>query len=439
MDKKEFLLGSLRSETYRDREWMLRVFSMIYETMEAELPPWHPWRDDKGVWLVRTEEGGEVLPIEGATADDFLFTKKEKMKFSKGEFVGLLQDVETRVTRVVYHYIMKVYPFGNKFPFEDKKIPVSEIEKQLIVPRLTDNPQGVNSPGQLVESDPNKVYVFEHLRFSEAAGGFLPGMTQLFTPSTTRRSLVTDPRVYEVRAQELEKNKDRLHDPAVIAGIKKKLGAIDREWVKGDPSEDYLISGKSFNVVRMKTLLMHGEEYGFGDGTNVTLIPTSLDEGWNLDNLPDYSNSLREGSFNRGYLTMLGGEAVQFLVRVYQNNAITEDDCGSILGMMKYIPVQENKQYIGYYIVRDKKLIELTEENISTVAGTMVLMRSPMFCHTSGAGYCAKCMGNLNARFPNALGSLAADVGSMMLFIFMKKAHAVELRTTHYDPMVELH
>jgi hypothetical protein len=239
----------------------------------------------------------------------------------------------------------------------------------------------------------------------------------------------------KIRDVLLEKYKDRLHDPATISIIKSELKTVDKAWIKGDDSEDYLIGKKNFDIVRMKTLLMHGEESAFGDGTSVTLIPTSLDEGLNLKNLPDYANSLREGSFNRGAQTALGGEAVQYLIRVFQNHAITEADCGSRLGLNRIIPVDKANRWVGYYLIEGNQIVHLTEENISKYAGKRVVVRSPQFCHTTGSGFCARCMGDANAKFPNSLGGQAADIGSMMLYIFMAKAHGTALRTTRFNPV----
>ena len=432
MDKFTFFLAAMQAGCYKELAWLIAAFSITRP--KEEKPDWHPYLDRDGKWKAVVPEVGEVV-FDKADPKAPLFDKKERIQVKAGGFPGLAADVDTNLGRIVWHHIVCVYAFGDKIPFRNERLNPGRDVEPIIAAKLTSNPVQLKGPYdpqiEAMEKDPTKIYVYELWRYTEATGGLLAGVSQLFTPAATRKSLTTDPKVYEVRAQLLEKYKDQLHDPAVIAMIKAELGKIDREWLKGDPSEDYLINGKSWKIVRMKTLLMHGEENGFGKGNQVTLIPTSLNEGWNLDNLPDYANSLREGSFNRGYQTMLGGEATQFLVRVFQNNAITVEDCGTKVGLTRDIPVGNATKFIGYYVIEGPNLIQLNGDNISKYAGKTVTMRSPMYCKgdDTSTSYCSRCMGDQNARFPTALGTMASDIGSMMMYIFMKKAHATELKT----------
>lgn len=430
IDKKSFFLQCMREGLYRKLAWMLRAFSITRGEGEVNEPFLM-----EGKWLVklRNEEGEvELYLISDAEAGKPVFSKREVFQVQPGDFIGCGVTADVPYTWVLWHHIVLVYAFGDKIPFSPEPITLKDVEN-IIAKKLTDNPEEM--PGK----EHDKIYVYEYLRYTEAVGTLLAGLPQLFTPGTTRKSLVTDPKVRDLRQKLLKETEGRHHDPATISMIKGELEKVDREWVKGDDSEDYLIGKKNFSIVRMKTLLMHGEESAFGDGTNVTLIPTSLDEGLNLNNLPDYANSLREGSFNRGAQTAMGGEEVQYLIRVFQNHSITEDDCGSKVGLERVIPVGSAKRYSGHYILEAGKLVHLTDDNISKYAGKKVVVRSPMLCHTPGAGYCSKCMGDAIAKFPLSLGTQASDVGSMMLYIFMKKAHGTALRTTRYDLQSDLY
>jgi hypothetical protein len=429
IDKREFFLTCLKDGLYKRMAWCLRAFTIT----RGEGGLFEPYLLDNQ-WVVRVKPGDEedaILAISGTEPTKPVFAKREVADFKKGDFIGCEADCDAPYAWVLWHHIVIVYGMGNKIAFKPDRTRIVDVEN-IIAERLTSNP-----PDRSV-NDPSKIYVWEYLRYTEAVGGILSGLTQVFTPGTTRRSLVTDPKVRTTREQLLKDNKDRLHDPATISMMKSKLEAIDREWVKGDDAEDYLIGKKNFSIVRMKTLCMHGEEAAFGDGTNVTLIPTSLDEGLDLNHLEDYVNSLREGSFNRGAQTALGGEAVQYLIRVFQNHAIVEPDCGSILGLVRTIPVDMASKFIGYHIFDGGRPIHLQPDNISKYAGKQVVIRSPQFCHTPGAGYCERCMGDVNAKHPTSLGTQASDVGSTLLLIFMGKAHGTALRTTRFDPFSDL-
>lgn len=429
VDKRTLFFRCMGLRLYTRLAWCLRAFTIT----RGEGGLYEPFLQE-GKWVVKIEEGGveELCQISDADPSHPVYAKREMVAVKVGDFIGCTQDCEAPYTWILWHHLVVVYGLRDKIPFDPKPRRIRDIEA-IIATRLTDNP-----PDRSV-NDPDKIYVWEYQLFTEAVACILSGLTQVFTPGTTRRSLVTNPKVRDVRARLLKENKDRLHDPATISMIKSELEKVDREWVKGDDSEDYLIGKKSFNIVRMKTLLMHGEESAFGDGTSVTLIPTCLDEGLNLDNLPDYANSLREGSFNRGAETALGGEEVQYLIRVFQNHAITEPDCGSVLGVVRTIPVDKAKSLIGFYIVENGKSVRLAEDNISKYAGKQAVIRSPQYCHTEGVGYCEKCMGDTNAKFPNSLGTQASDVGSTILYIFMAKVHGTALQTTRFDPMIDFY
>lgn len=438
MDAKLFYLTALRNGLYKELAWIIRAFTLTRVAKGTVLPDWHPYLED-GVWYVNQANGEEREPIEGIPADRPVMARKDAISIGPEDGIpGVTEVFNTNVGRVLFHYIVKVYPFGGKFPFENRRISPGRDMEPVIARLLTDVPEDPEA-----ERDPKRFYVDELHRYGEATGGLLAGLSQVFTPSTTRKSLTTDPRVYALRDKLLADaaKRGKLNDPAEIAEIKAQLGKMDREWLKGDPAEDYLIGKKSFNIVRMKKLLIHGEEQGFSQGNQITVIPTSLSEGWNLENLPDYANSLREGSFNRGYLTMLGGEATSFLNRVFQNYAITETDCGSRRGLQRVIPLDNAAKFIGYHLIEGNRLVELTEQNIGQYAGKSVLMRSALFCKTggSGTGYCGTCMGKTNALFPNSMGTSAADIGSTMLGFFMKKAHGTELKTVRFSAAADLH
>lgn len=424
INKHALFLLCMQKRQFCELAWCLRAFSLT----RGVGGKYQPYLQD-GVWVVELDDG--LYQIEGADPSRPIYAKRECADFKAGDFIGCEADCNAPYAWVLWHHIVVVYAFGAKIPFDPAPRSVGAIES-IIASRLTDNPK---VPG---DEDPSRIYVHELLKFSEGVACILSGLTQVFTPGTTRKSLVTDPKIRQKRAELLEKYKDRLHDPATISAIKAELKEMDKAWIKGDDSEDYLIDKKNFDIVRMKTLLMHGEESAFGDGTQVTLIPTSLDEGLNLNNLPDYANSLRMGSFNRGAQTALGGEEVQYLIRVFQNHAIVMKDCGSKLGIRRLVPVDKAKRYIGYYMIVGEKTVRISEENISQLAGKYIQLRSPQTCLTEGAGYCEICMGDMNARFPKSLGTQTSDIGSMMLYIFMKKAHGTALRTVRFDPKTDL-
>ena len=433
LQRDAFFLECMNEGLYMKRDWLLHAFSRTRRGPCWDKPK-YPFFEE-GKWWAMYQVGDELkrLEIVGVPYQDsgLMFHKWIKLSVAKGGFPGLMEDVTTTMGMILFHFLTKVYPFGDRFPFLNKSQRIRDVEA-VIADKLTAVPADPEE-----KRDPEKIYVDELIKFTESAGMYMAGTTQLFTPCSTPKSLVTDPRVYEVRDKRIKELEaaGKLTDPTEVAKLKKELGAIDREWIKGDPSEDWLIGKKSFNIVRMKTRLIHGEEFGFGDGTQITVIPTSLSEGLDLKHLPDYVNSAREGSYNRGHQTMLGGEAFSFLSRIFQNTSIIMEDCGRTVGRYKKIDARIANDFIGNYIVEGgKTVIELTPENIGKYAGKMVVMRSPQYCGARKPNFCGKCMGNHLAQFADSLGSIMGDVGSIMLYMFMGKAHATELKTFRFNP-----
>lgn len=90
-------------------------------------------------------------------------------------------------------------------------------------------------------------------------------------------------------------------------------------------------------------------------------------EGWKAENLPELASSLREGSYDRGASTALGGEAVKFILRVMQNTVVSEDDCQSKNGMPVKITKPTQDQFVGNYLLDGGKLVQLTDENVGGI------------------------------------------------------------------------
>lgn len=420
--KTQLFLLAMKNKMYQSLAWSIFSFSLTQSVPKEPLTPFV--KEDK--WVFMDLEGNEV-EISDGNAKEPLFKKREVITYKAGDFIGATKDGTSTFTRVLWHHIVVVYAFGNRIEFKPEGRDISEIEK-IVSAGLID---GVDADDTVPEG---KFNVRQYLLYTEALGSILTGLAQLFTPATTEKSLITDPKIKEVKKKRLEENKDRLHDPAVIASIKNELIGMDKQWVKGDDAEDFLLSKKSYDQVRVKTMIMHGEESAFSDGTQVTLIPTSLDEGLNLNHMPEYSNAIRQGSYNRGSETALGGELAQFLIRIFQNHMVTEtEDCGTKQGLVRELPVNGADFYVGLNVVENGKVVTLTEDNISSYAGKTVMLRSPQYCREAGNGYCKACIGAVNAKYPEALGGQALDIGSTILYIFMKKAHGSALKTVPWN------
>lgn len=423
MHKRDYFLKALAAGSYRFKRWVLEAFSITLPLDEAQYPYALLRKGDGSYWF-ENPETGESEMLEGTLKGEPAFHFREQLVLGKGDLPNVKQGLTTTYGNVLVNQIVLVHAFGDKLDYMDGRISVGMIEDRI---------QNLirDTPPEGAERDPKLIYVDEYKRFNDAVLS-LAGYTTLCVPAATERSLITDPKIAVRRAELMRQYKDQLNDPVIQARIDAELIAMDRAWLKGDPSEGFFIKSKSYDVVRKKTHLLQGAESGFG--RTGELIDKPLSEGWTPDNLPAMSNSLRSGSYNRGAQTALGGEAAKFNYRIFQNTTITDEDCGTTLGLPVMLDADNVKFYLSSSIIAGGKTIELTEENHKSYIGKTVLMRSPGFCQTKGANFCKVCASQAIAKTPTALSTYAADIGSTFLGLFLKAMHGRALTLVQWDP-----
>lgn len=415
MNKRDMFLSAMRAGAPLRKRWVLALFSVTRHRPDVTPELWDI-RYGRESTDVLTEDGwvaiSDVEPMVPVVRT------MEPLQLKAGDVPNLSKDLDnTTYGDALFNWRVLVYAFGNKFEYRLGPIKIGSIERE-IAERMVDDPL----PGE--PEDESKLYVRDYLKYGLAISD-LGGFAQLFVPTTTAKSLQTDPEARARRQELLEQNKDRLHDPAVIAQIQNELVAMDKAWLKGDPSEGFFLADKVWNTARKRMFLIHGPEAGFDEGSDGELVVNSLDEGWDIEKLPAMINSLRAGSYYRGKLTALGGESVKFFLRVFQNTYISEEDCGSTIGIEKVV----DDSLIGSFYITKGGVELITNDNIAQLAGQTVTVRSPQYCRTGASDYCQKCMGAHNSENPLGLGSAASAVGSDFMSIMMGSAHAKELKT----------
>lgn len=432
MHKRDYFLAALRNGAYRYKHWAFTCFSLVQEddpsNREQENYEYRLYRNENGFYFRDPQNNHEITWLEGVNPTMPAFAFREEIVLGVKDIPNLNSNVTSTYGNLFVNQMVLVWPFGDKIPYMEGRITATAIEK-IIEARIKDD------PAEGAALDPKAIYVSEYKKYNEAIFA-LAGFTQLCVPSATPRTMTTDPQVAVRRKELLEKYKDKLHDPVIQAEIDSELIAIDREWIKNDPDGGFYHKAKSFNVVRKKVFLLQGASEGFG--VKGELIPVSLNDGWDIRHLPAMSNSLREGSYARGSETMLGGEATKFNYRIFQNTTIAEDDCGSRLGLPVLLTKDNLKHYITNSVITKDGVVELTEENARPFQDKVVLVRSPIYCKTAGANFCACCMGRKLAATPNALSTFAADIGSLFMGLFMSKMHGKALLTADYDVMTAI-
>lgn len=426
MRRREFIIEAFKqSQMYFRLAWVYSLFTVVKDSDVEFYPNPDPYtiatRDNQYVYYLNNEwhvfeDSPEITRPLVLVEEGIKINNQSELTQPYKEF-----PLETSLgTFFVNHYCL-VYPFGNRIPYQNGKLSISGLES-IVASLLKDRDDKTATP--------DSIYPEDAKRFMSACGA-LAGFSTIANPSATPFTIQAAPGIQEYRQQLLEQYKDKLTDPAIIALIDKKLVEYDKAFQAQDPEGGFYIADKAFNVSRKKLFGMGGLEQPEVSGGKPTLIENSLSEGWDVAKLPAMIDSLRDGSYNRGAMTALGGEAVKFIFRIFAATRVTEEDCGSQIGIPTILSDTNINQLEGNTIILpNKQQVKLDKTNMTKYIGQRVLVRTPGTCKTGHSNFCMTCLGEKLRGSENSLSALASEVGSKMLGIFMAKMHGTALITT---------
>lgn len=425
INARDYFLRAMLAECFRHKAWVIEAFSFV-ENLDGKSKP-YPYaltRGDGNSYTFQDPETGEAVHIEGTFREGPPFHFLDEIYLGVNDLPNVKKGVMTTYGNVLINMTCLVYAFGDKVEFQAGSLTPGGVEK-IIEARLTDTPPAGT------ERSPDVLYVDEFKRFNEAMR-HLEGFSQLCVPSASKKTMTVSPEVIKRRNELLKEYADRLEDPVIQAKIDRELVNMEREWMRGDPGERFYIKSKSYDIVRKRLHLMQGQENGFGKIGKV--IKTSLSEGWDIDNLPDMANALRNGSYSRGFLTALGGVEAKGNYRIFQNTVVAEDDCKSKLGLRMTLDADIAKHFVSSSIIeKDGTVVELTEDNLKHYIDKPVVLRTVGYCRTAAPNVCAVCVGKKIAQTPNAISTYASDLGSLFVELMLKAMHGTALKTSTFD------
>lgn len=427
MNRTEFFIAACKHERWRWRSWRISIFTLTrppkdYEPIAYDIN----YRED-GVYYF-SEEGKWEL-IEGSRPNVALLSDRELAFFPDGSIPNHKGDLETTYGRVLFNWMVVHYSFGTKIPFTTSLKDVIN----TYTSNTKDEPQDGN-----YEDD--AFYPSEIRRLTESVYE-ITSLCEYIAPTGTVKSLTTHPEMQKRRdamiAEKMKKGPLTQND---IVELQDACIELDKEWLSDGPDADYYIDSKSFSVKRKKMFVMQGMETAFKEPGDFEFIPASLMEGIDLsaDKIVAVHNSVREGSYDRGADTALGGAIVNILQRIFQNHKIIEGDCGTKLSYNLLIRDYDANDYIGYNAIVNDELVEITKGFIKENMGKVVAIRRPILCKAGHTDFCAACAGRALARQPRAVASEIVDIGSRIMYAFMQSMHGVSLSVAEYDFNVEL-
>jgi len=426
---RDYFVEAMKAEAWRHRIWIYSVFNVVDHNQSPNQDDRWPYRiyaKDQQLWFVDPQNQMELSLLRGSRLDTPLLGVKETFTLRVGDLPNVQTDVLTTYGNALFNAVVLCMPFGDLIPYVNKKLKAKDVEK-LFVSKIVSDP----APGE--ELPAGKVSVSQVHKHLAAMHDVIQNLDKLCVQSVSPHMLEVSPEVIELRDRLLEENKDRLNDLTVVASIVKQLIEADKASFKDDPALGFFIKDKQFAVARFRTKIMHGIEFSFdGDGT-FELVTKSLSEGWDFKMFPALNNSLRDGSYNRGAKTALGGEAVKFFYRRYQNSRYVQGDCGTEITVPKRVTKVNASRLVGNYYVDQGRVIKITPESIGGLIGTTLQMRDPGGCRAGMLDYCSVCFGESLEDSPEMIANITAEVASRFMSIFMAKMHGTQLRTTRVD------
>ena len=428
-DKRDYFIKATQADAWRYRKWIFSAFTITKLPEAGSRYPEFKYElfNDKGVYAFYNPEASNILTSLGVAVTEQLFGYKEIFVAHAGEIKNLDRSVRTTYGNALFNVTALAEPFGDRVGYVNSKMSAGQIEG-LFINRIVNNP---TPEKPLKENEISVSMVQKHLAVMHDV---VQNLDPICVQSTSPAMLTVKPEVLALRDRLLEENKDKLNDLTVVAGLIKQLVQADKDSFKGDPAEGFFIKDKHFSIVRLRTQILHGIEYSFDDDGTFDLVVKSLSEGWDFTKFPALNNSLRDGSYNRGAKTALGGEAVKFFYRRYQNSRLIKGDCGTKVTIPRRVTKHNYARMVGNYHqdpVRGLVLLDIV--SAKAAIGKTLFMRDPAGCCAGQLDYCETCFGNSLEDAPEMIANATSEAPSKFMSIFMAKMHGTQLRTTQVD------
>lgn len=239
----------------------------------------------------------------------------------------------------------------------------------------------------------------------------------------------------ELKNELLSKYEDKIKDgdTKLLNKVQDELLDSAKKEIKDNPSYEIYASGakgKFSNNYKVSSII-RGEVKNLGTGES-SISTDSLVDGNTPENLDILGDLLVSAPYSRAVDTQKGGYENKKLSAAFQSVVLDEkgSDCHTDKTIKVYLTENNIKDYLYRYIVENKQLIEITEQNKNQYINKTVNMRTPLYCN--GKYYCNKCSGNLYYKIGiKNMGLTAGVIGSTILNLSMKSFHDSTINYTN--------
>jgi hypothetical protein len=430
MNKNSYFREAIRNRCYSKLEWLVKLFSLYIDEPESELKiyPYALKFANNLIFFYNSTNEWEKI-------DDFVygnpfFKPNDKITIDNTVCVNVDNEIETTVGRVIANCILLQEPFKDKVPYINKLIRADKDIEEVIESRLTSNHVEAD------DNDFNVIRITDYLKFCNNAS-LVEELSPILVVCATEKTITEAPGMKEFKKELLEKYGDKINDPVELANMEEEAKNYDREYIKDDPTYGKFLSGKILNIARKKLMISFGEPQTFDPKTKVKPITTSLSEGIPTDKegFSSMVNDVRIASYARGSETQNGGVWFKNINRAISNVKIVDIDCGTDLGIDRYITSSDYSKLVGLYIIEGDDTILIKDKNMAfSYINKMVTMRTPGYCKLAGErSACRVCIGERMFSNPNQITLASNTVSERFITISLKQMHGKVLATQKLD------
>jgi len=379
------------------------------------------YEDKVGVYIHE-----DLVVIEGSSTTEPIFIPSDVITLKAENVKCLSKDVKTTVGVALLNLILIEKGLNGKAAYINENFSIKTVENREIVPRLllTDNPLDIED-----------MYSFD------TAVRFLEGLNATLVQPTSLKALLPPPDIAKKKAKIIKEmvekyGKDCFEDPIYTTELEEQLFAIDREWMKGDPTLDIGSDGKIMNTTRKKLFLMIGQDTAM-PGTTPGTVFRSLTDGYGLDpeDVTAIFNGIIAGNYSKGKETQVGGTYAKLLIRVSSGMKVGVDDCGSTEGFITDINKDNAKGFYGrYYMNKAKEPFVFSKEVYDKHGDGYYNFRTKAKCFSPGSEFCKTCSGDIHAEYEFGSGHNLLQLAGDILNASMKAMHA-NVMSLQYFPL----
>jgi len=229
-----------------------------------------------------------------------------------------------------------------------------------------------------------------------------------FEPITFNDSdFILPPAIEKLKKERLEGEKDPIE-------FDKQLNFVAAEFIKILKKEDsalykFIASGAKGKPIDMAVLLIARGSAVDIEGNISVPTANSINDGFTLNEFYDNANQARNGLYIRSIGAAEPGALARDIAYANSNIKLTAtNDCKTRKHFKLEVTDKISKVIIGRFYVENNKLVEITPDNVKSLIGKTIKMRSPLYC-IEPKGICHVCYGTLADNLDQVHIGLAAS------------------------------